>query len=112
LCPAALLTTPVAKDGAEKVRKIAVLEPAATKFLASAATALPAGWWLEATLTAVLANVIVFGTLLRIAECFIRFGGFLEFILGARLFADVRVILARKLAIGLSSAVGSTPRIL
>jgi hypothetical protein len=51
-------------------------------------------------LLAVLANVVVLGALFRAAEHLVGFVGLFEFVLGALLFADVRMILARQLAVG------------
>ena len=47
----------------------------------------------------VLANLIVLGTFVGAFEGFIRLVDVLEFTLGVLLFADIRVILARQLAI-------------
>jgi hypothetical protein len=49
---------------------------------------------------AVLANFVVLSALFRAAQHFVGLVGLLEFVFGATLFADVRVILARQLAVG------------
>lgn len=85
-----------AEHRAEKVRKIATLETAS-----GPASAFPAWRRLEwpTMLAAVLANFIEFGAFLRIAQHFVGLVGFLEFVFGVALFADIRVILAGQLAV-------------
>ncbi|MNN02378.1 hypothetical protein D3C81_1150370 [compost metagenome] len=88
------VATTCTEDRAEEIGKIAAFETAGT-------AAFPAWRALEGpAVLAVFAQFVVFSAFFRAAQGLVGFIGLFEFFLGVALFADVGVILARKLAVG------------
>ena len=93
---------PTAQTG-EEIGKIDVFETA----FARTELLLPARRRTEILPRLVAAELVVGGALLRVLQRFVRFGDFLEFLLGVLFLRDVGVVFPRELAIRLLDLVGA-----